>query len=245
MKIQYTLFLFIPFFFSCQPDNGQRNITDYYFPLKELKDGKVYEYQSIGNEHDPPMYWYYKSMKHEGNEYLLGTGYDAEFLPDQFIREEKVSNGMMLVDFSTYEKADSVSEKVQVQAEIMAGNVFPFFVKQPANVLLTSLSWAPPGEGGTKINLVRNRQYDSDTTILFKNKKMPAVKFNTIELVEHDNEGRLPLEFRGMEIYAKGIGLVVLRKDITEGYQLAYELKDIYSMEEFEKKFRVKLEGKK
>ncbi|MEZ4931754.1 MAG: hypothetical protein R2788_06525 [Saprospiraceae bacterium] len=53
---------------------------------------------------DPPMYWYYKSMKQDGSQYLLGTGYDPEFSPDQFLREEKVGNGMLLIDFIIYEK---------------------------------------------------------------------------------------------------------------------------------------------
>ena len=89
---------------------------------------------------------------------------------------------------------------------------------------------------------MRNRQFDRDTTIVFKNKKVRAIQFNIIELVEHDHEGRLPLEFNGTEIYAVGIGLVAVKKNITEGYQMAYELKDIYSMEEFEEKFKVALE---
>ncbi|MEO1262682.1 MAG: hypothetical protein AAFZ15_28000 [Bacteroidota bacterium] len=219
-----------------------RNIEDYYFPLNELKKGKIYEYKSVGNELDPPMFWYYKSMKQDGSTYLLGMGYDPEFNPDQFVREEKVSNGMLLVGFYTYESVDSIGKRNQVQADIAAGNVFPFYVKQPANVLLTSLSWMPEGQDGATINLVRNRQFASDTSFVFKNKNIPGVKFNTIELIEHDEQGRLPLEYGGMEVYAKNIGLVSFKKNITEGYQLAYELKDIYSMEEFEEKYKVKLQ---
>lgn len=239
--MKYFTFFFISILISCQPDNSLRNIEEYYFPLKKLKDGKIYEYQSIGNEYDPPMYWYYKSMKQGGSQYLLGTGYDPEFSPDQFLREEKVDNGMLLIDFIIYEKTDSAAEKSSAQAEIVAGNIFPFTVKQPANVLLTSLHWESQLDSA-RINLIRNRQYDSDTVIIFNNKEIPAIKFKTIELIEHDKEGRLPLEFDGMEIYAKGIGLVGLRKNITKGYRLAYELKAIYSMEEFEGKFKKKIE---
>ena len=80
------------------------------------------------------------------------------------------------------------------------------------------------------------------TLLLFlKTKKIDAIKFNTIELIEHDSEGRLPLEFDGMEIYAKNIGLAAFKKNITDEYQMAYELKDVYSMEEFEEKFKVKI----
>ena len=232
-------FLFL--FFSCQNEKGTRNIEAYYFPLNELKKGKVYEYQPIGNEFDPPIFWYYKSMKQDDGYYLLGMGYDPEFNPDQFIREEKVSNGMLLLDFYTYESVDSVGNKTQVQADIAAGNVFPFYVKKPANVLLTSLSWKPEGEDGAKINLVRNRQFTNDTSFVFKNKNIPSVIFKTIELIEHDEQGRLPIEYDGTEVYAKNIGLVRFKKNISKGYQMAYELKDIYTMEEFEEKFRIKI----
>ena len=86
-KVTSYLFLII-LFFSCENEN-ERNIEAYYFPFNELKNGKVYEYQSTGSEYDPPLYWYYKSIKQDGAWYLLGTGYDTEFSPDQFVREEK------------------------------------------------------------------------------------------------------------------------------------------------------------
>ena len=240
MKTQFSILFFISVLISCQPSDGERNIEAYYFPLNKLKKGKVYEYQSIGNEYDPPMYWHYKSIKQDGSHYLLGTGYDPEFSPDQFVREEKVSNGMMLADLTVYEKTDSTTNKSSSQATINAGNVFSFFLKKPANVLLTSISWESKLDSA-RINLIRNRQYDSDTVIVFNNKEIPAIKFNTIELIEHDKEGRLPLEVDGMEVYAKGIGLVGLQKNITEDYQLKYELKEIHTMKEFEEKFNQKL----
>lgn len=239
-KIISYLFLFF-IFFSCENEKG-RNIEAYYFPFSELKKGKVYEYQSTGSEYDPPLYWYYKSMKQGGVWYLLGMGYDIAFSPDQFVREEKVSNGILLADYYTYEPIDSSGKKTQVKANVVAGNIFPFYVKEPANVLLTSMNWELINEGGTKINHVRNRQFDGDTSFVLKNKNIDAIKFNTIELIEHDNEGRLPLEFDGIEIYGKNIGLVAFKKNVTTEYQMSYELKDIYSMEEFEEKFKVKLE---
>ncbi len=236
--MKYFILFFISILISCQPEKGQRNIEEYYFPLNKLKNGKVYEYQSIGHENDPPMYWYYKSMKQDGVQYLLGTGYDPEFSPDQFVREEKVTNGMMLADFIVYEKTDSTNAKSSSQATINAGNVFPFSLKKPANVLLTSISWESRLDSAS-INLIRNRQYESDTVFVFNNKEIPAIKFKIIELIEHDKEGRLPIEFDGMEIYAKGIGLVGLQKNVTEWYQLKYELKAIYTIKEFEEKFRI------
>jgi len=230
------------FLFSCGNGNGLRNIESYYYPLADLADGKVYEYLPIGNEFDPPMYWLYKSVKQAGAEYLIGKAYGVDFTHDQYTREEKVDNGMKLIDFSLFEAADSSGAKMEVEANIEAGNVFPFFVEQPANILLTSINWQQAGLDHARINLIRNRQFDSDTTVIFQNKEIPAVKFNILELVEHDQEGRLPLEISGEEIYAKGIGLVKLKKNITEGYSMAYQLSAIYPVEDFEEKFNVKLD---
>lgn len=201
----------------------------------------MYEYQSVGNQHDPPVYWYYKSMKEGETWYLLGMSYDPEFSPDQFIREERVGNGMLLVDFFTYEK-DSTGKKQQVQAKIEAANVFPFEIKQPPGVLLTSFHWQTLADSST-ITMVRNRQFDGDTAVVFREKKLPAIKFHVLEMVDQEQEGHLELEYRAAEIYAENTGLVYFEKNITDGWRMAYRLADIYDMAAFEEKFKTKLEG--
>ncbi|HFA52246.1 MAG TPA: hypothetical protein ENJ95_24775 [Bacteroidetes bacterium] len=232
MKKIFFLFLFICLLAACN-DDGSRNIEAYYFPLKNLKEGKIYEYRSVGSRNDPPVYWHYQSIEEGGREYLLGTAYDQAFLPDQSIKEEKVKNGMKLIGLSVFE-ADSTGNKQQITATIEQGNVFPFNVKKPANVLLTSLHWQSLADSAT-IYLIRNRQYDSDTVFLFNEKNIEAVKFNILELVEHDAGGRLSLESKGEEVYAKGIGLVSFKKDISAEWQMAYLLDKIYTVSEFER----------
>ncbi|MFQ5448843.1 MAG: hypothetical protein ACE5FF_18110, partial [Saprospiraceae bacterium] len=75
------------FFSACHSDDG-RDIEAFYFPLQELKDGRVYEYHSAGNPNDPPMYWHYQAEEKNGSLFLLGTAYGPAFSPDQFVREE-------------------------------------------------------------------------------------------------------------------------------------------------------------
>lgn len=236
-----TLFaVFALCFFGCG-DNGFRNLEPYYFPLKNLAEGQVYEYHSVGNPNDPPMYWYYRTVVQGGQTHLVGMAYDPEFEPDQLVREERVANGMLLSDFYTYE-TDSTGQKKQVRANIEANNVFSFRAnEEKPGVLLTSLNWQTLADGAN-ITLVRNRQFNGDTTFVFQGKKTPAIRMSTVELVEHTTEGTLPLEFPGEEWYAKGIGLVYLKKDINAQWQMAYELADIYPMKAFEEKFRVSLE---
>ncbi|MCU0347188.1 MAG: hypothetical protein MUC59_09595 [Saprospiraceae bacterium] len=225
---------------ACTTDpKGLHNIEAFYYPLSDLQDGMVYEYEPLGHENDPPVYWYYKSMIQDGKAYLLGTSYGPAFSPDQFVREERVENGMVLNDFYVYE-LDSLGKSQQVKATVEAANVFPFEVKPLGSTLLTSLNW-PLGDTSS-ITLVRNRQYDSDTTFSFQGKQVDAVKFNTRELVDQESEGHLELEFGGMEIYGKKLGLVYFRKDVSGQRRIEYQLKARYSMAEFEEKFQEKLE---
>ena len=230
----------VAIFAACKNDtDGLRNIEAYYYPLSDLQDGKVYEYQPLGDESDPPVYWYYKSMAQGGTAYLLGTSYGPTFSPDQFVREERVHNGILLSDFYVYE-TDAEGKSQQIQAGVEAANVFPFEVKPLGSVVLTSLHWRPLGDTSS-ITLVRNRQFDSDTTVVFQEKKTPAVKFNTRELVDQEETGHLELEFGGVEVYAKNIGLVYFRKDVSGQRRIEYQLKAVYSMEEFEAKYKEKL----
>jgi hypothetical protein len=229
------------FLAACRPGDGRRDIEAFYFPLRELKDGKVYEYRSVGNPNDPPMYWHYQTEEKDGSLYLLGTAYGPAFSPDQFAREERAGNGMLLSEFYTYEW-DSTGTKRQVKASIEAGNVFPFTVSEPPGVLLSSIRWEPLSQPGS-ITLIRNRQFDSDTTFTFGGKTLPAIKFNVRELIDNDTEGHLELEYSAEEIYAKGAGLVYFRKDIDERWQMEYQLAAIYSMSEFEEKYNRRIGG--
>ena len=241
MKNASQLALLLSLLASCQIEKEARNIEAFYFPLQSLKDGKVYEYQSVGNPNDPPVYWLYHSEKADGEEFLLGTAYSPEFLPDQSIREKRVDNGMKLTEFSTWE-TDSTGERRQVQASIQAGNVFPFLVKENPGVLLTSLRWQSSQADSATLSLVRNRQFDKDTTVIFQGEKTAAVKFQVRYLVDQEIEGHLELEYGGEEVYAKGIGLVFFKKDINKDWKMAYELAAIYDLKAFEEKFKTKLE---
>lgn len=227
--------------FACanEPKDGMRNLEPYYYPLSDLQEGKVYEYEPVSEEGDPPVYWYYKSMLEGGKAFLVGMSYGPTFQPDQFVREERVHNGMLLADFYVYE-TDSAGKSQQLKADIAAANVFPFKAKPLGSVLLTSLHWLPLGDTAG-ITLVRNRQYDSDTTVVFQGKNTPAVKFNTRELVDQEEVGHLELEFGGYEIYAKDLGLVYFRKDVSGQRRIEYRLKEVYSMTDFEAKFKEKL----
>lgn len=235
--------------FSCQ--NGEktntqkRDIREFYFPIDDLFEGKVYEYQSVGNEHDPPFYWYYRTLNTGENIYFTGMYYDYNFTPFQFIREEKVSNGMSLQDFYWYETDTLTNTQNKVDVNITSSNVFPFQVSNPPGVVVSSINWKLPTDTLTKMTFIRNRQFDKDTVGTFQNREVEAIKMNVLELIDNEREGHLEQEYPATEIYAKGIGLIYFEKNIAPEWQMKYQLVDIYSMDEFVEKSGVQLTEEK
>jgi hypothetical protein len=247
MKYSYLL-LFI-LFFSCQNGNNtsneKRNIRDFYFPIDQLFEGKVYEYQSVGNEHDPPFYWYYRTLNTGENVYFTGMYYDYNFTPFQFIREEEMSNGMSLQDFYWYETDSLTNTQNKVDVNISSSNVFPFQVSNPPGVVVSSINWKLPTDSLTTMTFIRNRQFNRDTLVEFQNRKVDAIQMNVLELIDNEREGHLEQEYSATEIYGKGIGLIYFEKNIAPEWKMKYKLVDIYSMDEFLEKSGVQLTEEK
>jgi hypothetical protein len=220
---------------ACAGD-GARDIRDYYFPLRELTDGLVYEYRPVDNDTFPPLYWYFRSIIFKDSAFLVGTFYEYDLLPRQFVREELVSNGVRLRELILYE-IDTTGGQRPMPADIVAGDVFPFRVRPQGGIFLFNVRWSPPGSEDTRFTLVKNRRYLGDTTFVYEGRKRPAVRFEVRELLEHEQEGVLEKEYAGVEIYAKNLGLVYFRKDIAEGLSLAYRLAARYPMAELERQF--------
>lgn len=234
---KYAFLWLIAIFFSCQNGentaNQKRSIREFYFPLDQLFEGKVYEYQSVGSQHDPPFYWYYQSVKSGNNIYFTGMCYDYAFTPSQFIREEMVNNGMLLQDFYWYETDSLTNTQKRIPVNITSGNVFPFEVSNPPGVVVSSLNWRLPGDTLTKMTFVRNRQFDSDTLANYQDRQVEAINLRVLELIDNEREGHLEQEYPAKEIYGKGIGLLYFEKEIATDWKMQYQLVDIYSMETF------------
>lgn len=224
---------------ACQSDSQTRDIRNYYFPLKQLTEGMVYEYQAVNNDSLVPEYWYYRSLLPGDSIYLSATFYGGNLLPQQQMTQRMTSSGMVLKDMYLYE-ADSTREDVQLQipVQVVADDVFPFYVRDSGGIFLYHVRWELPQQANASMRLIKNRRYTGDTSFQYRGKTYPAVRFDLRELLEYDREGVLEQEYTGTEIYAKGLGLVYYRKEISDQFQLEYRLADRYPMEQLEAKFR-------
>lgn len=227
---------------GCQND-GYRDIRNYYFPLKKITEGLVYEFRPATADSLGPVYWYFRSfIEPDGDVYMTTVYYEDQLLPLQFTRETMVDNGMLLEEMYQYE-LDSLGDQEKATVEIEAGATFPFQVRDSGGIFLYNIRWASKVDSGATYQVVKNRYYAGDTTYVYQDKKYKAVKFRVKELIAYDKDGVFEQEYMGSEIYANGIGLVAYRKKISEQFVLDYQLYDRYPMEQLEEKFRLLYEG--
>lgn len=227
---------------SCR-EGGPKDIRDYYFPLKQLEEGLVYEYQPVFQDSLTPVYWYYRSFLRDDGVFLTGTYYEYNLIPLQLVREELVKNGMLLQDLFLYE-ADSTGRQLRTTAEVLAGNAFPFQVSDSSGVFLYKIRWNPPSDTAAVITLIKNRRYLRDTVIAYEEKKYDALVFGVRELLEYDKDGVFEQEYGGREVYAKGLGLVYYEKEISKDLRLGYRLIARYPMSQLEETFKQRIEQK-
>ena len=229
----FTIFSIV----ACQPKNKKINIKAYYFPLEKLKEARVYEYHSVNKDSTEIEYWIYQTYKNDTASFLTGKFYDDRFYLLQSFTEEIVGNGSLMHNYFLY-AFDSIGNPIQVPTEILVPNVFPFEVQDDGGIFLFKLKWNSGGTQNASTTLIRNRRYIGKTNYPYKGKLLDCVAFELREIIDlHiEGDGHSEPELAGKELYAKGIGLIYYKKQISETQILEYELADIYTLEKFEAK---------
>jgi len=228
---------------ACSADD-KRNIKEYYFPLeKMLNNGIVYEYEALHADTIAPYYWYYQTVQMPDSPMVLvGTYYDAGFQQRQIVREEVVSNGMLLQNMRLF-LTDTSGQQEQVVVDIQANNAFPFEVRDSSGVFLYKVQWDDPFQSNSTTTLIRNRRYLGDTSYVFQDKTLPCVRFGVREIVENEQDGFLEIELEGEEWYARNLGLVYTsRRAVENPFRQVYALRDTFGMKTLEARFREQLE---
>jgi hypothetical protein len=219
--------------------DGRRNIRDYYFPALDLQNGKVYAYDMTVNGDTVADYWYYRSFVRDSGLFLSATNYSRHFQIDQMVRERIADDGSVARSYLMFEQDSATSKVIQVPAQLTSNVLFPFRVKDSLGVFLFSVEYHPLDNPSSKIYLIRNRRFLGDgPDFTFNGKIYPCVRMGVREAIGNESEGASEIEGTGEEWYAKGIGLVYYKKSygIKGQLQREYRLKEIFSMEELEKR---------
>ena len=216
----------------CETDET-RNLKDYYYPLEELEKGLTYEYKAIGEDGLAADLWHYKSNRTDTAQYLLKAYYQDNFV-SQLIREEVISNGVLLDQLRLFEK-DSLGVSHQVKAEILSPNVLPFETNDENMVYLYKVRFQMPSQPYGYTTLIINRRFLGDTIYQYQGTTYPAIHFDMRgqALVQDSINGDIEPRFWGEEIYAKGLGLVAYRRTFNpKDRGLEYQLVDRFEIEE-------------
>lgn len=228
--------LFLILLVACT--NDKRNIRDYYFPVEDLRTGRVYEYASETGDTTERRYWYYRSFTRDSGLFMNGTQYDRFFQIVQIMREKIVDNGSLVRNSYLYETDTLTGIAQPITARIESPNLFPFQVTDSLGVFLFRLSYHPGPDSSTTIYIIRNRRFLGDgPEFEFAGQRYPTIRFGLREAVGHDQEGTLEIEGTGEEWYARGLGLVYYRKSFSGGkYAYAFRLAETFPMTEFERR---------
>lgn len=239
----YTYFCFLGWilvFGSCsESPEDIRNIRSYFYPLQELEAGLAYEYRPVKNDSLASEYWYYRTFDRDSGYFFTGQFYDYDFTVRQLVNEEVVSNGTLVSDYYLY-YYDTLEKLISVPVDIEVANSFPFEVKDSSALFLTKMKWKDPVQEDFTTTLIRNKRYRGDTTYVIDDIVHDCIWFSVKELVETEQEGFQEFQYNGVEFYAKDIGLVYYKKQVTPELILEYELAGRYSMDQLIQEFDTK-----
>lgn len=208
------------FFGACQTEKTEsKNLKSYYFPLEELKNGVVYEYQSLVDS--TREYWFYKQFVSGDSVMLLGQNYDRHLQVRQFQSELITDSGAKLLELDLFDEGPNGS--INTKVNISTPDLFAFSQMDRTEKLIYHVNWEDPLQD-MGVEIIKNRFQDDIYQMDFEGKQVNYLKMIVSELVSIRQDGHLDLEWYGEEWYAENIGLVFYSKETKEGEKFAYKL---------------------
>jgi len=219
-KVPLFLILFLLVLGACQTENEEtQNLRSFYFPLEDLENGLVYEYQSLIDS--TSEYWFYKKFVSGDSIMLLGQNYDKHLQVRQFQSELISDSGVKLLELDLFDEGAVGS--INTEVNITNADLFSFTRMDSTEKLIYHVDW----EDATQdmgIEIIKNRFQDNVYQMDFEGKRISYLKMLVSELVSIRQDGHLDLEWYGEEWYAENIGLVFYSKETKEGEKFAYKL---------------------
>ena len=199
------------------------DLSDFYLPLDSLDgEGSRYIYKNLIDSNREPEIWQHIKTS-EGQITSINYDHVQQVVQKQY---ERVVETGVLVDSLVLFFYDSTGIATSIPVKVHSANRFPFGVPDSTVVWLSHFEWWQPGDS-LHVILERRRSFDGDTIWNWGGKEVPAVKFHTSDKFETEQVGWTTSGWEGQEIYAKGIGLVYYRRDISPQLRLAFQLEKI------------------
>lgn len=213
---------------------GREDIRDYYYPVRELTGGLVYEYRNTGTvETAEYEYWYYLGINRDTALYLSATRYADGVTPVQVSTERIRNEGAYLESLTLFPRL-LTGARARTEAEVIYARTFPFHTGD-GRASGYRVRFLDPDNSDAENYVSLNRYYRGDTVIDVLGETRKAVVFDLAgEVSQRDPQrGDISPTFTGYEIYARGLGLVEYLRDLGPGGRAGGKLVRRVPMDEF------------
>lgn len=217
---------------SCSLDSPP--LKDYYFPVEDMTEGRVYRYDREGKGAPQREYWHIQSSETDSG-FLINTRIlDINYYIQQEKTELQVPNGILLLN-STYVLDQRPLPIQRIPLEVQRDNAFPYAVPDSGQVHIVRYRYQEPSDSSFTTTLTRLRRYKGIEPYDKLNFKGNAAVFHLTEYFENEGEGVLTLEIEAKEYWLDSVGLVAWEKIMGPRDTIRYHLTNWQTVADFEK----------
>jgi len=214
-----SIFIIILTFVGC-------SVKEYYFPMSELTNGKVYKYEC---KSEPTKTEYWKLTSDLKNKTLTTEAYQSDLRQYELFKEKVTDKGTEVVEFISYFK-NNKGIIFPVENTPKDVDVFRWKTKEPYKY-----SSENQYDSNTKMIFSKEREYIGKVKINILGKEYEAAKFKGSykTVIENSTE---KFEYTQYSYYAKGLGLAKMEKEYSDGKKETLELTEIMTIDEWNKR---------
>lgn len=202
-----------------------QNLKEFYFPLSELEEARIYKYSNIFNTEEL-SYWHLEKSVENNKVYLTTTVYDENLKLIEIFKEEIITKGSEIANY-----------RLVVNSEEVIANIIRREVFKWDQEIDSSIDWAVSCFNAEReIQLGKTRTLKAyNTTCTFRNREYETVKFRDDFSYRTIKNGREEAYFYYQDsFYSKGIGLTEYIRYFPEGDLIHFKLSAIMSTAEWE-----------
>ncbi|MCI2230421.1 hypothetical protein MC378_14675 [Polaribacter sp. MSW13] len=214
-----SVFIIILTFAGC-------SVKEYYFPMSELTNGKVYKYEC---KSEPTKTQYWKLTADLKNQILTTEAYESDFRQYELFKEKITDKGTEVIEFISYFKNE---KGIIFPVKNTPKDVDVFRWKKKESYKYSSENQY---DSNTKMIFSKEREYIGKVKINILGKEYEAAKFKGSykTVIENSTE---KFEYTQYSYYAKGIGLAKMEKEYSDGKKETLELTEIMTIDEWNKR---------
>ena len=195
--------------------------------MSELTESKIYKYE-CKSEPSKTEYWKLTSNLTENT--LITEAFNSEYIQYEFFKEQLTKEGSKLLEFISYRTDDNGQKENDVINKPIELDVYKWKTDKPYRYSTEAVE-----EYYGKVTFEKRREFIGEVKINVLGKEYKALKFKGNYKTEVPKTKQV-YQYSQFSYYAKGIGLVKMEKEYSDGTKRVLELTEIISNSEWNKR---------